>query len=30
MVFPKLPKALIPFFTDEYGNEFTAFEMQLL
>ena len=30
MVFPKLPKALIPFFTDEYGNEFTPFEAQLL
>ncbi|MBT6160625.1 MAG: DUF4301 family protein [Flavobacteriaceae bacterium] len=27
--FGKLPKALIPFFTDEKGREYTAFEAQL-
>jgi len=28
--FPNLPKALIPFFTDDQGNQWTAFEAQLL
>ena len=30
LAYPNLPKALIPFFVDEQGNQWTAFEAQLL
>jgi hypothetical protein len=30
LAYPKLPKALIPFFVDEKTNQWTAFEAQLL